>query len=183
MEASEIVKFQPNIPVVLTLRFDKAKPCKSQFSDEDQFMISAEGGKLAFIPPYANAKLEALGPRRGDDVSICKTVLQQGQRKRVDWIVERVEADSQPKPVAAPVAPVAAAPTPVPASQPCTTNSTPTVHEPRTQAEDALMTSIAAMKAAEAYSIEIGWPIKFDKDDARLFASTILIGMQQGQRR
>lgn len=184
MEANEVIKFQPNIPVILTLKFDGTKPCKSKINDEDQFMLSAEGGKLAFLSPYANSKLEAAGVKRGDTVSITRTVLKNGQRQTVDWVVakvavEKVEAD--PRPAVATVAPAA----PVPdasASQPTAVTSTTNVARPTTQLENALFTAIMACKAAEAFSTAHGYPVKFDKDDVRTFATTVLIGDQKGAR-
>jgi hypothetical protein len=63
--ASEIIKFQPNVPVRLTMKYDGTKPCKSRYNDEDQFMLSTTDGPIAFLRPYANAKLQAAGVQRG----------------------------------------------------------------------------------------------------------------------
>src|SRR4051794_32273735 len=96
MEAvSEIIKFQPNIPVRLRMKFDGTRPCKSKYSDEDQFLLSTTDGRIAFLTPYANAKLQAAGVRKGDDVSITQTVVLKGQRKSIDWLITRVENDSE----------------------------------------------------------------------------------------
>src|SRR3954471_3126892 len=65
VENSEIIKFQPNIPVRLTLKYGDTKPCKSRFSAEDQYMLSATDGRIAFLTPYCNSKLQAAGVQRG----------------------------------------------------------------------------------------------------------------------
>src|SRR4051794_7542070 len=165
MEAlSEIIKFQANIPVLLTLKYDDTKPCKSKFNDEDQYMLTTTDGRIAFLTPYANARLEAAGVKRGDQISITQTVLVKGQRKSIDWMIAKVEGEARERSAA--TAPTVAAPT-VPAkpdelSKPA---ATPSV-APRllTDLEDALKTAIASAKAAEQYGQEIGYVVKFDKD-------------------
>src|SRR3954452_4437600 len=97
VETSEIIKFQPNIPVRLTLKYGDTKPCKSRFSAEDQYMLSATDGRIAFLTPYCNARLQAAGVQRGDEISITQTVLVKGQRKSIDWLIEKVSDDSAPR--------------------------------------------------------------------------------------
>jgi hypothetical protein len=48
-----------------------------------------------------------------------------------------------------------------------------------TALEDALRTAITAAKTAEQFGQEIGFTVKFDKDDVRSMAITLLIGKQQ----
>jgi hypothetical protein len=101
---SEIIRFQPNIPVRLTMKFDGTKPCKSKYNDEDQFMLTTTDGRIAFLTPYANSKLEAAGVKRGDDITITQTVLMKGQRKTIDWVIGKAAEESD-KGSAATVAP------------------------------------------------------------------------------
>src|SRR3954452_13593243 len=94
VETSEVIKFQPNIPVRLTLKYGATKPCKSRFSAEDQYMLSATDGRIAFLTPYCNAKLQAAGVQRGDEIGITQTVLVKAQRKTVEWLIEKVTDNS-----------------------------------------------------------------------------------------
>lgn len=180
--ASEIIKFQPNIPVRLKLKFDSTRPCKSKFNDEDQYMLTTTDGRIAFLTPYANARLEAAGVKRRDDISITQTVLVKGQRKSIDWVIAKVEEDVIER-SAATVAPVAAPTVPAKSNGISKPVATPSV-APRlvTELEDALKTAIASAKAAEQYGQEIGYVVKFDKDDVRSMAITVLIGKQKGER-
>jgi hypothetical protein len=180
--ASEIIKFQPNIPVRLTLKFDGTKPCKSKFNDEDQYMLTSTDGRIAFLTPYANSRLDAAGAKRGDEISIVQTVLMKGQRKSIDWIVTKVEGDTRER-SAATVAAVAAPTVPTKPrelSKPVATSSVASRLLP--ELEDALKTAIASAKAAEQYGQEVGYVVKFDKDDIRSMAITVLIGKQRGER-
>jgi hypothetical protein len=49
----------PNVSVRLAMKYDGTKPCKSRYNDEDQFKLSTTDGRIAFLRPYANAKLQA----------------------------------------------------------------------------------------------------------------------------
>src|SRR4051812_17261877 len=182
MEAgsSEIIKFQPNIPVRLTLKYGDTKPCKSRFSAEDQYMLSATDGRIAFLTPYANARLQAAGVQRGDEITIEQVVVNRGQRKTIDWRIEKVT--EQPAARGAATGPtVAASDMPAkPYQVEQQIGSSSVSSRPATQLEDALRTAMAAAKAAEQYGREIGYLMKFDKDDVRSMAITLLIGKQRG---
>jgi hypothetical protein len=105
MLVREIIQFQPNIPVRLKLKFDSTKPCKSKFNDEDQYMLTTTDGRIAFLTPCANARLEAAGVKRGDEISITQTMLVKAQRKSIDWMIGNVEENAIER-SAATVAPV-----------------------------------------------------------------------------
>lgn len=179
MEVNEVIKFQPNVPVRLTLAFDGAKPCKN-FRNEDQYLVTGVDGR-AFITPYCHAKLEAIGAKRGDQIEITQVTVTKNQRRSVDWVVRKVVEGSPETAKAAAVAPAMhAAPASTQVSPVVSATTTPNVT--RTALEDALRTAIAAAKAAEEYSASIGYPVKFDKDDVRNMATTVLIGNQKGAR-
>lgn len=171
---SDVVKFRANVPERFMLAFDSPKQVTSNFGGEDQYLVTSQDGRRAFVTPYCASKLALSGARKNDLVEIIKTFRKEGQRQVPDWVVRIVQEDKEPEP-AQPRA-IAAPATSSPAPTPQTASS---VSRPATIIDDALMTTIAACQRAEQYSTSIGWPIKFDKDDVRTFATTLLIGHQK----
>src|SRR5581483_9776105 len=91
---SEIVRFDTNIVVEVTLKFADGKEVEGRYGQ--QFMFTLEGDKIMYVPPIVAARITELGLGRGDRVQICKRELKDGRRKGVAWDVKRVDPPQQP---------------------------------------------------------------------------------------
>ena len=154
-----ILKFEPNTPITVTLRYPKGKHVPNKFNpDEEQVMYSFTDGSVAYFPPIVENKIEALTPAKGQPITICKSQ----KNGTTEWQVSSIQkpqlvtklldnSDLDEYPEQPPRKPVS------------------------TQLANALKTALQAAKEAEEYSEEIGHPVRFDKDDVRLMAQTLVI--------
>lgn len=163
-----ILKFEPNTPVRVSLKFPSGKHVKSKLYGSEQVMYSFTDGSVGYVPQVVEQQIEEQGIRPGQEFEITRTQA----NGKTEWTVSPIR---KPQLVArildeqAEEFPDASSATPS-GSQGSTPRKPPT-----TQLANALKTALAAAKDAEAYSVEIGHPVQFDKDDIRLMAQTLVI--------
>jgi len=160
--ASSILKFAPNIPQTVSLKFPTGRHVNGHYGE--QVMYSLESGSIMYVPIIVEKKLAELAVKKGQPVEICKAQ----ENGKTEWQVSRAE-DGHPNKKPQGVVQIL--------------NSSPSLDElwkegedkPGTRLEHALRTALYAAKEAEKYSVEIGHPVQFDKDDIRLMAQTLVI--------
>ena len=95
------IVFEPNKPVIVTLRYPHGKKVASKFSDYEVF-YSCEDGRGFYASPVLDDEIRALAPEAGEPFSICRAM---GKR----WTVERIDKTRSPQRPADPHPPAAAA--------------------------------------------------------------------------
>lgn len=86
---SEIVRFETNVPVEMALKFDEGKLVEGQYGD--QIMCTLVDGRIVYLNPVVDEKRKRLGIRKGDPFAVCKREVKKGQRRSIEWQIERVE--------------------------------------------------------------------------------------------
>ncbi len=192
METSGTFKFQANVPAVVALKYSTGRAVVSQFNGEDQVMFSLVNGQKMYLSPFVAGKIDALDLNAGESFLMCKREVISGNRKQVEWQVQRngetsheeqvaeiARTRSQVQQIAAPaVDPTPAVPAPAPVPD------IPASQTPSTAArfEHALKTAILAARNAEAYAAEIGYSVRFDQESIRCMGNTVLINLEGGRR-
>ena len=62
-------------------------------------MYSLTDERVMYVPPIVRDKLIELGIRRNDQFSICKAERREGNRRFIEWVVRRIEAEQPYPPV------------------------------------------------------------------------------------
>ncbi len=180
MAVAELVRFETNVPQVITLKYDDGKDVEGRYGDEVYFTL--QDGKAAYLPPIIREKFAAAGVRRGMPVQITKKEVKTGNRKSIQWQVERVGAGASPSKVAAP------------ASVPQQTIQPPTERQAQATTHDtiggpalmhlkqALAAAITAAQGAENYAKERNFAVRFTSEDVRAMALTLFIQFAKGGR-
>jgi pyruvate/2-oxoglutarate dehydrogenase complex dihydrolipoamide acyltransferase (E2) component len=209
----EPIRFETNVPVVASLRFNDGKDVQGRYGDQVLYTVqTADGERVMYVPPIVRTKIEQAGLTAGDWFRIGKFEVRNGQRKHLEWKVERLQPEEQapklgkpapapqksahvgahPQPTTPPPAaangtpappPPAAQPAPPAAPAPAAPEPT-SAPRPQTKLEDALKTVVAACHAATLYAKEIGFAIpNFTSEDISKMAMTLTIEARNGGAR
>jgi hypothetical protein len=100
-----ILRFNPNTPVEVALRFDNGKRVDGRYGE--QVMFTLEGDRVMYVPPVVANQIRQLGIRAREAFEICKAELRDDNKRWIEWRVRRLEEPRQP--VESPNAPAAAA--------------------------------------------------------------------------
>ena len=102
----ETIRFQTNIPVEVALKFDPpGKQVEGRYGAQVFFTTTDDRG--LYVSPVVADKIGTLGIVKGEVFSICKRETKNGQKRAIEWEVNRPgeAAASGPAPVAAPSQP------------------------------------------------------------------------------
>jgi hypothetical protein len=81
----EQIKFAPNQPVDLALKWTDGKNMQGQFGPS--VMFTTADNRVLFLPQPVGDRVRALGLQPGEPVRICKS---QGAGKKTEWQVEKL---------------------------------------------------------------------------------------------
>lgn len=148
-----IVRLKDNHRMSLSLRYTSAqeKPGKAGALE---YLYTLENGNLIYVPPVAHAEIQSLHLGAGEPFWLSKVI---GPGGAAVWSVERI-TEPKPKPVAAARSISAVPGIPLPPS--LTTCESQRIFR-------QLVATIQAVKAAEEFSVSIGYPVKFGPEDIR----------------
>jgi hypothetical protein len=92
------LKLQTNVPERIALQFPTGRNVQSPYTG-DQVMYSLTDGRRMYLPPHVADKIAGLelGPR--EEFTICKRETAHGNRRVVEYHVERIEPEPLPLPV------------------------------------------------------------------------------------
>ena len=176
-EKPEVIRFAVNEPITVVLR-SAGTQVESKWNGE-QYHYKLADNRSMYVSPIVYRKLMAQSVCIGDTVTICKRERTPGDSRSIIWDAQ-VEAAGTPLANAARPPQLAAqlldrvqSIDGIPDQQPA--------KKPMTRLEHALKIALDAIKAAEEYSEQIGRPMRFDKDDARLMATTLVINAEKGR--
>ena len=103
---SEILRFSTNVPVEVALRRDSGRRVEGRYGD--QMLYTLADDRVMYVPVIVADRIRQLDIRHGEPFEICKTEIKSGNRRWIEWQVQRVNEPQQP--LLSPDTPVAAAP-------------------------------------------------------------------------
>jgi hypothetical protein len=92
----EIVRFPINTPVEVALRFEGGKRVEGRYGD--QVMYSLLDNRIMYVPPFVEQRLQELAIGAGEPLLLCKRELKDGNRKWIEWSVQRAPQQPLPSP-------------------------------------------------------------------------------------
>lgn len=187
----EQLRFQTNVPETVVLAFPDGLQVEGRFGD--QFLYTWEDDRVSYLVPAVREKLQGLGVGQGDAVTICKRETKAGNRRSIEWIVQRA---SEPAPPQAAKPEGGAAHKETLGSQPQsisktdgTGNGKGHVQTPYTATGagdfllSALVNSVDILLAVQQYARTKGLDLPFTIEDVRALAITAFINAREGGRR
>jgi len=150
---SEIIRFEPNVPVEVALKFADGRDVEGQYGP--QKMFSCTDGRVFYVNSAVAEKITAAGIQPRQPLRICKR--QSG--RTTEWQIEPVAA---PKP--APTAAAAIALPPQLAAPP----------DANLMAA-CLMQAVDSCIQTEKYAAAKGYGIQFTSEDVRAIAASLYI--------
>jgi hypothetical protein len=89
-----IIRFEPNVPVEVALKYDQGKEVESRIADApNQMMYTICGGDTIYVPLAVAGMIDKLGIKREELMSICKRV----QGRATKWEVKRISEAPEPR--------------------------------------------------------------------------------------
>ena len=159
MDNSKYIQFKYNVPDEIVLESATGKPVEGQYGP--QVMFSLRDGRKLYAEPAVSDRIAEMKLQPGERFTITKREAKVGNSRMIEWHVHRLEAQ--------PVARV------LNGAKNLDGPDVTLPRKPMTRLEDALKTALEAARAAEVFSEQIGHPIRFDKDDIRSMAVTLVI--------
>lgn len=160
---SQVIKFEPNVPVVVALRYTDGREVDGQFGP--QVMFSTSDDRRIFATPTLAEMIRATGVQPGEPIRIMKRV--EGKTSRFE--VTRVTA-------AVPAVRPAAATAVVPPHQAQPQQPPPRLSPAALAVAAAMGAAIDGLEEARAYAASShGMTITWSAEDYRAVALTVLI--------
>ena len=195
----DTLRFQTNIPELVALAFDGGLKVEGRYGD--QVMFTLQDDRVMYVPPIVEEHIRKLGIRKGEEFRVTKRETKEGNRRSIQWAVERAPEPASPAPVKARGEAVQeAAVVPTPATAQSTTNgngkppappaSVPVAGQPSELPHtplpytatgagqfllSALVNTIDICEAAQKYANTKGFAIQFASEDVRALAITAFI--------
>jgi hypothetical protein len=88
-----ILRFETNVPVELALQSDAGVTVAGRYGDRVMYTLS--DNRTMYVAPFVARRISELEIRAGEAFKICKRHVKTGQRKEVNWLVERVDTDGE----------------------------------------------------------------------------------------
>ena len=178
---SRIVRFDTNIPQEVSLRFAQGKEVEGQYGA--QFLYSLEGDQIMYVSPKVADRIGELNIEPGERFSICKREVKNGNGRKIEWEVKRVDPPRQQvqAAAAASVQTVQAIP-----NNPNTDNAitrSPIVHTQLSEYLGGILVGVIdAIRMAQEYGAAKGVHLKFNEQQVQALATTVYI-QQAGSSR
>ncbi len=150
-----ILKLQPNQTYTLNLKYQKGIEKQGQYGLQFQYTLS--DGSILYLPPIAHTEVQSLNVGPDEPFTIRKSIT---NGNAAVWSVERVPGESIPAPKPVTTARSISRADAIPAPPSLTTRESIRVFQ-------QLCAVIQAAKAAEEFSVSIGYPVKFGPEDIR----------------
>lgn len=90
---SEKVQFGTNQPVEVALKYATGRVMEGEYGDS--YMYSLTDGRVMFVQPIVNDRIQKLNPKAGEPLEICKAEVKRGNRRAIEWQVKRVDPTSE----------------------------------------------------------------------------------------
>lgn len=85
----QTLRFETNVPQPVALAFDDGIPVEGRYGD--QVMYTLEDERVMYVPPIVQEQIRRLRIQRGDPFQVVKREKKVGNRRSIEWAVERLE--------------------------------------------------------------------------------------------
>jgi hypothetical protein len=83
-----ILPFQLNVPAEVVLANPQGTLVQGRYSD--RIMFNLADGRIMYVPPFVAALIDSEGISAGERIQLCKSQIQRGHRRSIEWIVKRL---------------------------------------------------------------------------------------------
>ena len=93
-----ILRFEMNKPTEVALQSPEGVCVDGRYGPRMMFTLA--DGRVMYVPPIVANKIHAAGIIPGESLQLCKASVKTGQRRSVEWHLERISPDENPPPAA-----------------------------------------------------------------------------------
>jgi hypothetical protein len=86
-----IVRFEMNVPTEVALQSSEGVAVEGRYGSRMMFHLA--DGRVMYVPPIVAGKIEAEGIVAGERFQLCKAAVKIGQKRSVEWLLERVNQE------------------------------------------------------------------------------------------
>ena len=86
-----LVRFEMNVPTEVALQSSAGVAIEGRYGT--RMMFNLADGRVMYVPPIVASKIEAEGILPGERFQLCKAAVKTGQKRSVEWLLERVNAE------------------------------------------------------------------------------------------
>jgi len=83
----ETLRFKTNVPETVALAFDDGIDVEGRYGD--QVMYTLEDDRVMYVSPVVREQVKKFGIRRGEQFKLVKREKKIGNRRTLEWVVER----------------------------------------------------------------------------------------------
>lgn len=91
-----ILRFEMNVPIDVVLDSSEGVAIEGRYGARAMFTLA--DGRVMYVPPIVASKIRAEGIAPGERFQICKAAVKTGQRRSVEWLLQRVSSDQAQEP-------------------------------------------------------------------------------------
>jgi hypothetical protein len=89
-----ILRFEMNKPTEVALQSPEGVCVDGRYGPRMMFTLA--DGRVMYVPPIVANKIHAAGIIPGESFQLCKASVKTGQRRSVEWHLERISPDENP---------------------------------------------------------------------------------------
>jgi hypothetical protein len=89
-----ILRFEMNKPTEVALQSPEGVCVDGRYGPRMMFTLA--DGRVMYVPPIVANKIHAAGIIPGESFQLCKASVKTGQRRSVEWLLERIGPDENP---------------------------------------------------------------------------------------
>jgi hypothetical protein len=89
-----ILRFEMNKPTEVALQSPEGVCVDGRYGPRMMFTLA--DGRVMYVPPIVANKIHAAGIIPGESFQLCKASVKTGQRRSVEWLLNRISPDENP---------------------------------------------------------------------------------------
>jgi hypothetical protein len=86
-----ILRFEMNVPTEVALQSSAGVSVEGRYGNRVMFNLT--DGRVMYVPPIVAGKIEAAGIVSGEPFQLCKALVKAGQRRSVEWLLDRTHPE------------------------------------------------------------------------------------------
>jgi hypothetical protein len=91
---TEILRFEMNVPAEVALKYaGPGKPIEGRYGN--RVMYTLADNRVMYVAPIVASRITDLGLQPGERFQVRKQLRKQGQRRLIEWEVQRLESDPE----------------------------------------------------------------------------------------
>jgi hypothetical protein len=89
----EILRFEPNVPVEVRVQGGGGITVAGRYGDRVMYTLS--DNRRMYVAPFVAQRIRELQIEPGEAFQICKREVKNGPRKAINWLVDRLDPETQ----------------------------------------------------------------------------------------